>query len=229
MAPRARHFGRIVAAALLSAMLLLCSGQARGIDAMPAVVELDPGATRVAFTLRATLHTVEGTFVLKHGTVVLDPATGKAEGLVVVDATSGRSGNDSRDAAMRNDVLESSRYPEIRFTPQRFERLDSATDEVHVTVHGLLALHGTDHEITLPVGVRVLGDRVTFTTRFVVPYVAWGLKDPSVLVLRVAKDVAIDASGAGRLTPPTRPGLARQDASAEDGSRPTGAILDAVP
>jgi polyisoprenoid-binding protein YceI len=107
---------------------------------------------------------------------------------------------------MRNDVLESSRYPEIRFTPQRFERLDSATDAVHLAVHGLLALHGTEHESTLPVDASVLDDRVTFATRFVVPYVAWGLKDPSLLILRVAKEVEIDASGAGHLAPRTRPG-----------------------
>jgi polyisoprenoid-binding protein YceI len=205
MAPRTRQFARIVGATLLLAVLPLCRGRAKGIDAIRAVVELDLDATRIAFTLRGTLHTVEGTFVLKRGTVMLDPATGKAEGLVVVDATSGRSGNDSRDAAMRNNVLESNRYPEIRFTPQRFERLDSATDEVHVAVHGLLALHGAEHEITLPVDARVLGDRVTFATRFVVPYVAWGLKDPSLLILRVAKEVEINANGAGHLAPGSRP------------------------
>jgi polyisoprenoid-binding protein YceI len=213
MAAGARQFARIVRATLLSAVLLLCGGQAKGIDAVPAVVELDLDATRVAFTLRGTLHTVEGTFVLKRGTVTLDPATGKAEGLVVVDATSGRSGNDRRDAAMRNDVLESNRYPEIRFTPQRFDHLASATDEVHVAVHGLLALHGTEHEITLPIDARVLGDRVTFATRFVVPYVAWGLKDPSLLILRVAKEVEIDASGAGHLAPGSQPSRAPEGRS----------------
>jgi polyisoprenoid-binding protein YceI len=230
MPPRVRRFVRIAGPALLTATLLLCSRQATGTDAAPAMVELDSAATRVAFTLRGALHTVEGGFALKHGTITLDPATGKAEGLIVIDAASGRSGNNSRDAAMRNDVLESSRYPEIRFTPQRFERLDSAADEIHLAVHGLLALHGTEHEITLPVVARLLGDQVTFTTHFLVPYVAWGLKDPSLLIFRVAKEVAIEASGVGHLAPLTRSGLARQGASAgdgiaTDGSDPRGSLL----
>ena len=41
MAPRARHFARILGAALLSAMLLLCGARAKGVDAMPTVVELE--------------------------------------------------------------------------------------------------------------------------------------------------------------------------------------------
>ena len=225
MPPMVRRFVRIAGPALLAATLLLCSGQATGTDAMPAVVELDSAATRVAFTLRGALHTVEGGFALKHGTIRLDPATGKAEGLIVVDAASGRSGNDSRDTAMRNDVLESSRYPEIRFTPQRFERLDSAADEIHLAVHGLLALHGTEHEIALPVVARLIGDQVTFTTHFLVPYVAWGLKDPSLLILRVAKEVAIEVSGVGQLAPGTHAGLARQDASIEDEIATNGSDL----
>ena len=225
MPPMMRRFVRIAGPALLAATLLYCSGQATGTDAMPAMVELDSAATRVAFALRGALHTVEGGFALKNGTITFDPATGKAEGLIVIDAASGRSGNDSRDTAMRNDILESSRYPEIRFTPQRFEQLDSAADEIHLAVHGLLALHGTEHEITLPVVARLLGDRVTFTTHFLVPYVAWGLKDPSLLIFRVAKEVAIDASGVGHLTPGTRAGLARQDVSAGDGIATNGSDL----
>jgi hypothetical protein len=106
MAPSARRFARIVGSALLSSTLLSFSGHARGIDVTPAVVELDPAATQVAFTLRATLHTVAGTFVLKHGTVMLDPATGKAEGLVVVDAAgAGRAGDPRRrEGARRIDL-----------------------------------------------------------------------------------------------------------------------------
>jgi hypothetical protein len=36
---------------------------------------------------------------------------------------------------------------------------------------------------------------------FVVPYVKWGLKDPSVLILKVAKEVHIDLSLAGIVSP----------------------------
>jgi hypothetical protein len=38
---------------------------------------------------------------------------------------------------------------------------------------------------------------------FVVPYVAWGLKNPSTLFLRVSDKVNIDINAAGRLTSAT--------------------------
>jgi hypothetical protein len=42
---------------------------------------------------------------------------------------------------------------------------------------------------------------LTARTRFTVPYVKWGLKDPSVFILKVAKDVDIDLTLIGKLTP----------------------------
>ena len=85
------------------------------------VVELDPARTSVAFTLGAALHTVHGTFALKRGSIRFDSATGKASGELVVDAASGASGSDARDKRMHGNVLESGRYPEFVFTPDRVE------------------------------------------------------------------------------------------------------------
>ncbi len=42
-------------------------------------------------------------------------------------------------------------------------------------------------------------DLVTATAKFSVPYVAWGMKDPSNLVLRVDKIVDVDVTLAGTL------------------------------
>jgi hypothetical protein len=56
-------------------------------------------------------------------------------------------------------------------------------------VRGRFTIHGATHEISLPVEVRVAGGRMTATARFPVPYVEWGMKDPSTLFLRVDKKV----------------------------------------
>jgi len=53
----------------------------------------DPPQTRVDFTLGDVLHTVHGEFRLKRGTIQLDSSSGTASGELVVDATSGDSGN----------------------------------------------------------------------------------------------------------------------------------------
>jgi hypothetical protein len=49
--------------------------------------------------------------------------------------------------------------------------------------------------------VHIEGSSLTAKGMFVVPYVKWGLKDPSIFILKVAKDVQIDMTLAGTLAP----------------------------
>lgn len=68
-------------------------------------------------------------------------------------------------------------------------------------VTGVFTLRGTPHDLTVPMQVHVDGARLSATGKFVVPYVKWGLKDPSVFILKVAKDVEIEISLSGTLSP----------------------------
>ena len=81
--------------------------------AQPREVDLNfvPAKTTVNFTLGDVLHTVHGSFDVKHGAVHFDPATNNVSGEILVDATSGHSGSDGRDKKMHKEVLESGRYP----------------------------------------------------------------------------------------------------------------------
>jgi len=154
-------------------------------------IVLDPEKTTVSFILEATLHTVHGTFRLKRGVVRFDSATGAAGGTIVVDATSGETGNKRRDRNMHQDVLESERYPEITFSPTRVTGSIIAQGESSVALEGMLRLKGVDHAITLPFKVQTTAGGLKATTRFAVPYVAWGLKNPSTFLLRVADKVDV--------------------------------------
>ena len=100
-----------------------CSGVRRrgAIAASQTVLSVDPAHSAVHWTLDSSVHTVHGTFRVKRGTVSFDSATGKASGEIVVDAASGESGNDSRDSKMHNEVLESSKYADVIFRPERVE------------------------------------------------------------------------------------------------------------
>ncbi len=169
--------------------------------AQETVFQLDPANTEVAFTLTDPLHTVHGTFRLRNGTVRFNPSTGAAGGLVVVDATSGESGSGSRDRKMHKEVLESPKYSNITFTPVSFKGTLSPQGKSHLEVEGKLGLHGSEHPITLPFEVEGSGDPITAATHFVVPYVDWGLKNPSMLFLRVGPTVAIDIRAQGKLMP----------------------------
>lgn len=176
------------------------------VQAQSVTLNLDPARTQITFTLGATLHTVDGSFKLKSGAIQFNPATGKASGNIVVDATSGESGNNSRDRKMHKSVLESQNYPEIVFVPERVQGQVLLSGESHVQIQGLVKLHGSQHEITIPADIQVTGAQLTANLHFAVPYVEWGLKDPSTFVLHVEKkvDVAIRVAGSLSFPPPAR-------------------------
>jgi polyisoprenoid-binding protein YceI len=167
--------------------------------AQETVFTFDPGATKIDFTLGATLHTVHGTMKLKSGEIRFDPATGKASGQVIVDATSAETGNGSRDKKMHKEVLESAKYPEIVFTPTQVTGKIHSIGASQVQVSGEFRLHGQEHPMALAVNVErgATGEPAKATTKFAIPYIQWGLKNPSTLFLRVSDhvDIEIDATG----------------------------------
>ena len=178
---------------------LLC-GAAAAQSAQQQTVQLDPSKTRIEFTLADVLHTVHGSFRLKNGSLHFDPATGAVDGALVVDATSGDSGNHSRDKKMNKEVLESAKYPEIVFLPQKFTGHVNPEGASQVAVSGIFRIHGADHPMTLMMPVRVNGNELTATTHFEIPYQQWGMKNPSTFVLRVSNKVAIDLTAVGQVT-----------------------------
>jgi polyisoprenoid-binding protein YceI len=164
------------------------------------VLQCDRAQTRAQFTLSATLHAVHGSFRLQQGEIRFHPVSGKISGEIVFDAASGETGNDGRDRKMHKDVLESGRYPQITFRPDRVDGKVAENGTSAVGVHGTLGIHGTEHEIVVPVEIRLEGDRWTATSHFPVPFVKWGLKNPSTLFLHVGDSVSVEFHGAGRVT-----------------------------
>jgi polyisoprenoid-binding protein YceI len=159
---------------------------------------LDPAQSKVHYTVDSSLHTVHGTFNLKSGSIHFDPSTGKAGGEVVVFATSGESGNDGRDKRMHKEILETAKYPEVIFHPTHVEGKVAASGPSDVKVHGMFSIHGTDCELTALVHAELAGDHWTGTGKFEVPYVTWGIKDPSNFFLKVKHvvNVELEMSGA---------------------------------
>jgi polyisoprenoid-binding protein YceI len=164
--------------------------------------QLDPQHTTVSFTLGDVLHTVHGTFKLKQGTLRFDLASSQLTGEIVVDAKSGESGSGMRDRKMHREVLESDRFPEIAFHPDRIDQTVSLKGKSSVRVHGIFTIHGSDHEVTVPAEVETSSDHWNATIHFAVPYAKWGMKNPSTLFLRVSESVDIDMAASGTLTRP---------------------------
>jgi polyisoprenoid-binding protein YceI len=162
-------------------------------------LELAPQTTKINWTLGDVLHTVHGTFKLKSGDIHFDPESGKANGEVIVDVTTGDSGSAARDGRMHKNVLESAKYPEASFAPDRVEGKVEPAGTSSVKLHGTFKIHGAAHEITVPVQVTTRENRLTASLKFDLPYVAWGMKDPSTFILKVNKSVELEIEAAGRV------------------------------
>jgi polyisoprenoid-binding protein YceI len=102
-----------------AALSLVCATCVLAAHAQVIVLQCDPAQTTANFTLGDVLHTVHGSFKVKRCDLRFDPTLSKVDGEIVFDATSGNSGNASRDRKMEKNVLEANRYPEIAFRPEK--------------------------------------------------------------------------------------------------------------
>lgn len=182
------------------ALIFLASAlAAASVHAQQRVLVLDPQASQVSFTLKATGHEVEGGFALKPGRIAFDPATGAASGEIAIDLTSARTGNKSRDKTMQEEVLETGKHPLAVFRAEKVSGTVPASGTGEVTLDGTLSFHGSDHKVSLPTKIDVRNGRVKADTQIQIPYVEWGLHDPSILMLRVAKVVSVKIRAEGTL------------------------------
>src|ERR1700687_660968 len=156
------------------------------------ILAVDPAKSEVHWSVGSTMHTVHGTFVISRGLIQIEPATGKASGEIVVDAKSGESGNESRDKKMHREVLESDKFTQIVFRPERMDGKLLRDAPSTVRLQGVFLLHGQEHEMDAPVEARFDGERWTGTTHFSVPYIQWGLKNPSNFILKVKPEVEVE-------------------------------------
>jgi len=155
---------------------------------------VNPDSSEVKVTLKTTHELVNGTFHVQSGSIEFDRTTPKMSGAVVVLAGSGRTGNGSRDKKMNKDILEVEKYATVSFELKSYTGAIAPSGDSTIQVTGIFTLLGTPHEITVPVLVHLDGTSATAKAHFVVPYVQWGLKNPSFLIWKADNDVAIDLS-----------------------------------
>jgi polyisoprenoid-binding protein YceI len=194
-------------AAIISALGILIAGSSQRLGAQASTVVLDPANTKVIFTLGATLHTVHGTFAVRRGEIRLDSITGETTGSIVVDATSAETGNSARDKKMHTDILESQKFREIVFTPKQVKGRIELQGTSQVEVLGTFRLHGQEHELSVPVSIQEgANGKFKAEAHFAVPYVQWGLKNPSTFVLHVSDTVQLEIQAEGQMAEQNRPG-----------------------
>jgi len=164
------------------------------------VFQLDPEHSSVGFVLGATLHTVEGNLGPVSGRIAFDPETELATGEVVIDLMKADTGVARRDRKMHAQTLETDRFPQAVYRIHGIdlpEVLEQGRNEIQL--HGDLDFHGATHEVAVPAIAVLDGGHVSATAWLEIPYVDWGLDDPSFFILRVGKAVRVEMKIEGRL------------------------------
>jgi polyisoprenoid-binding protein YceI len=161
---------------------------------------VNPDSSEIKMTLNTTREIVNGTFHVQSGSIEFDRSTPQMSGSVVVFAGSGKTGNDSRDKKMNRDILQVEQHATVSFEPKTYTGAIAPTGDSTIQVTGIFTLLGTPHQITVPILVHLDGAGATAKAHFVVPYIQWGLKDPSFLIWKADHDVAIDLLLTGQLS-----------------------------
>jgi polyisoprenoid-binding protein YceI len=191
------------AVALLPSATVTTAGlPSSGVSGPEVLLTVNPAQSTVRWSVDSSLHLVHGTFAVKSGDFHFDPETGRAGGQIVVSATSGESGNGSRDARMHKEILETRKYPDVVFRPTRIDGHVAPAGASDAKLHGVLSIHGADHDLVAPVHAELTSDRWKGTAQFEVPYVTWGIKDPSNFLLRVKRIVNVELELSGEVQTP---------------------------
>ena len=161
---------------------------------------VNPDASEVKMTLKTTHELVNGAFHIQSGSVEFDRSTPKMSGSVVVLAGSGKTGNGSRDKRMNKEILRVEQYATVSFEPKSYAGVIDPSGDSTIQVTGIFTLLGTPHEITIPMLVHLEGTTATAKAQFTLPYIQWGLKDPSFLFWKAEHEVAMNLLLTGRLS-----------------------------
>ena len=184
-------FFAVLALAVILAPAVLAQQQTFAVNA---------GASEVKMTLKTTREIVNGAFHIQSGSVEFDCSSPRMSGSVVVLAGSGKTGNGNRDKKMNKEILRVEQHATVSFEPKSYAGVIAPLGDSTIQVTGIFTLLGAAHEITMPILVHLEGTTATAKAHFTVPYIQWGLKDPSFLFWKADKAVAIDLFLTGQLS-----------------------------
>jgi polyisoprenoid-binding protein YceI len=161
---------------------------------------VDPAKSDVLVTLNTTHEVVHGKFQVESGAIQFDHTAPSISGTIVIAAGSGKTGNGSRDKKMNKDILKVDQYATVSFAPKSYAGAIAASGDSTIQVSGVLTLLGKAHDLIIPMRIHLEGSSATADCQFVIPYVQWGLKNPSFLIWKAENDVNVAVHLAGQIT-----------------------------
>lgn len=161
---------------------------------------VDSNASQVKMTLNTTHEVVNGTFHIQSGSIEFDRTAAKISGSVVVSAASGATGNGSRDKKMHKEILKVDQYATVSFVPKSYTGTIATSGDSTIEVSGVFTLLDTPHDLTVPMQIHIDGSKANANAHFNIPYIQWGLKDPSFMFWKAEHNVSIDLNLSGQLS-----------------------------
>ncbi len=169
--------------------------------AAPQTYEVAPKAHgKVRFNVEGPLDDVPGETRELSGQLQLDPkdwAQGRAQ--VVISLETLRTGIDQRDADMREQFLQTERFPRALLSIDRVERPSAPSlspgESAQGDASGTFELHGVRRAVRVPVKLSMEKDgRIWVAGSFEVPFADYNIQRPSRLFLKLgeAADVTFD-------------------------------------
>jgi len=195
---------RILALALLA--LLPAAGT------RAAVFAVSPGKdSKVVFTSKAPTETFQGKTDRLQGTLTLDPAA-MGDSISVhleVDLASLSTGKKLRDEHMRDEHLETDKFPKAIFDGAAVISPAGAKLEpgkpMAFQMEGTFALHGVSRRLRFPAEATFTpagqGGRIAFRATFSVALPDYDIKRPEFLFLKLAEVQEVEVSGVASSAP----------------------------
>jgi polyisoprenoid-binding protein YceI len=117
---------------------------------------------KIEFKLDAPLEKIAGTANAVSGTVTFDPQNpGSTRGKIVVATASMTVPNGMQTSIMRgHQWLDAGKFPEITFEVKDLSNVKTDKDKTSADVVGIFTLHGVSKEVTFPVEMKYLKDKL---------------------------------------------------------------------
>ena len=117
---------------------------------------------KIEFKLDAPMEKIAGTANAVSGTVTFDPQNpGSTRGKIVVATASMTVPNGMQTSIMRgHQWLDAGKYPEITFEVKDLSNVKTDKDKTTADVAGIFTLHGVSKEVTFPVEMKYLKDKL---------------------------------------------------------------------
>lgn len=160
---------------------------------------VDPSGSGVSFTSKAPFETVVGKTGDVSGEIRLSGENPRSvSGTITVKAATIKTGNRLRDKNMREDYLETDKYPAIVFKiekvvtgPATISRGGQST----YTLEGTFEIHGVKKKIVVPATVSADTDGgMKVKSEFAIGLSDFQIKRPSFLIMRLSEEVTVKVS-----------------------------------